>query len=169
MHAACFLRQELRNSWGSQGHIVLFVSSACNQEHEHFVAPCVTAQAVLLSRIVELCLLYALNMQALIDLGFKLTTGGTEALRPAGARLLQCTLHFFSGVPDPDVPETLLLEQYQAQFVSALRAALVPNALPALSVAGGALATTFLGSGLAGGDGAVMRRLMDLLIAPLSR
>lgn len=55
----------------------------------------------------------------------------------------------------------------QAQFVAALRAALKPGAAPALAVCGGTLATTFLSAGLAAGDGAVMRRLMDLLVAPL--
>jgi hypothetical protein len=55
----------------------------------------------------------------------------------------------------------------QAQFVAALRAALKPGAAPALAVCGGTLATSFLSAGLAAGDGAVMRRLMDLLVAPL--
>jgi len=55
------------------------------------------------------------HLQALIDAGFKLTTGGAEALRPTGARLLQRTVRWFAGVWDPDVPEALLLEQYQAQ------------------------------------------------------
>lgn len=51
--------------------------------------------------------------------------------------------------------------------MAALRAALKPGAAPALAVCGGTLATTFLSAGLAAGDGAVMRRLMDLLVAPL--
>lgn len=55
----------------------------------------------------------------------------------------------------------------QAQFVAALRAALKPGTAPALAVCGGMLATSFLSAGLAAGDGAVMRRLMDLLVAPL--
>jgi hypothetical protein len=45
-----------------------------------------------------------------------------------------------------------LIEQYQAQLVSALRAALSPTAGPVLSMAGGALATLFLESGLAAGE-----------------
>lgn len=48
-------------------------------------------------------------------------------------------------------PGARLMEQYQAQLVSALRAALAPTAGPLLSVAGGALATRFLESGLAAG------------------
>lgn len=53
------------------------------------------------------------HLQTLVDLGFKLTTGSAEALRPSGAQLLQQLLRFFGDVPDPDVPELLLLEQYQ--------------------------------------------------------
>jgi hypothetical protein len=67
------------------------------------------------------------HLQELVDLGFKLTTGPMVALRPAGARLLQRAVVFWGGVADPDVPELLLLEQYQAQFVAALRAALAPG------------------------------------------
>lgn len=67
------------------------------------------------------------HLQDLVDLGFKLTTGPMVALRPAGARLLQRAVVFWGGVADPDVPELLLLEQYQAQFVAALRAALAPG------------------------------------------
>lgn len=53
------------------------------------------------------------HLQTLVDLGFKLTTGSAESLRPSGAQLLQQLLRFFGAVPDPDVPELLLLEQYQ--------------------------------------------------------
>ncbi len=109
------------------------------------------------------------QLEALVDLGFKLATGGTEALKPAGARLMARVVTYFAAVPDPVAPECKILDQYQAQFVSALRAALTPGAPPALSMAGGALATTFLESGLADGDAAVMLRLMGLLCAPLSR
>lgn len=55
------------------------------------------------------------HLQTLVDLGFKLTTGSAESLRPSGAQLLQQLLRFFGAVPDPDVPELLLLEQYQVR------------------------------------------------------
>ena len=71
---------------------------------------------------------------------------------PASADLLDPS----RGTNDP--PHTRpagakLLEQYQAQCVSALRAALAPgvSVSPTLSMAGGSLATTFLESGLAAG------------------
>lgn len=58
------------------------------------------------------------HLQTLVDLGFKLTTGSAESLRPSGAQLLQQLLRFFGAVPDPDVPELLLLEQYQVGVVT---------------------------------------------------
>ena len=44
-----------------------------------------------------------------------------EALRPLGLQLLQTVLARFGDARDPLLPEQLLLEQFQAQFVSALR------------------------------------------------
>ena len=44
-----------------------------------------------------------------------------EALRPLGLQLLQTVLAKFGSARDPLLPGQLLLEQFQAQFVSALR------------------------------------------------
>ena len=44
-----------------------------------------------------------------------------EALRPLGLQLLKTVLARFGDAKDPLLPESLLLEQFQAQFVSALR------------------------------------------------
>lgn len=109
------------------------------------------------------------HLQSLIDLGFKLSTGDMEALRPAGVLLLREVIAFFGDVADPEVAGSNVLEQYQAQFVSVLRTALAPGGAPMLSVSGGSLSTMFLETGLAAGDAVVMRRLIDLLVAPLAQ
>jgi hypothetical protein len=44
-----------------------------------------------------------------------------EALRPLGLRLLGAVLAKFGAAQDPLLPGHALLEQFQAQFVSALR------------------------------------------------
>lgn len=49
------------------------------------------------------------------------------------------------------------------------RSSLSPGAAPSLAAAGSALAATFLDTGLATGDTAVLSRLMALLTAPLSQ
>ncbi|KAG2435720.1 hypothetical protein HXX76_006917 [Chlamydomonas incerta] len=152
-----------------------------------------------------------LKLQTLVDVGFKLATIPLESLRPHGVRLLTLLVQLFGDVPDPLLAGARLMEQYQAQVVSALRSSLGarqaaagslpgfsnaganaaaaaaaaaggggggPAALagtaadpvqhPLLQIAGGVLATTFLESGLAAGDAVVMRRLMELLSAPLA-
>ena len=49
------------------------------------------------------------------------------------------------------------------------RASLSAGAAPSLQAAGASLAATFLEKGLAGGDAAVLERLMALLAAPLAQ
>lgn len=61
------------------------------------------------------------QLQQLVDCAFKMATGQTEALRPIGLRLLRTLLRYFGTAEDPAMEGALLMEQYQAQFVSALR------------------------------------------------
>lgn len=58
---------------------------------------------------------------ALIDVAFKMSTGGGDALRPMGLKLLQEVLRAFGNVEDPLMPGARLMDQHQAQIVSALR------------------------------------------------
>lgn len=62
-----------------------------------------------------------LKLQSLVDTGFRLASGQLESLRPLGLTLLQAVLHHFGSVEDPLLEGHLILEQYRAQFVSALR------------------------------------------------
>lgn len=61
------------------------------------------------------------KLQSLVDTGFRLSSGQLESLRPLGLTLLQAVLHHFGSVEDPLLEGHLILEQYRAQFVSALR------------------------------------------------
>ena len=61
------------------------------------------------------------KLQSLVDTGFRLASGQLESLRPLGLNLLQAVLHHFGSVEDPLLEGHLILEQYRAQFVSALR------------------------------------------------
>eukprot|EP00887_Chlorella_sp_A99_P005661 scaffold1.g5661.t1 len=109
------------------------------------------------------------RLQQLVTTGFRMASGQLEALRPMGLRLLREVVRRFGDAPDPLLEGQRLLEQYQAQVVSALRASLSAGAAPTLSAAGAALAAAFLEKGLAGGDAAVLERLMSLLAAPLAQ
>ncbi|KAK9865210.1 hypothetical protein WJX84_003181 [Apatococcus fuscideae] len=109
-----------------------------------------------------------LRLAAIVDVGFKMSTGQLEALRPMGLKLLRLVINRYGDVEDPLLEGHCILEQYQAQFVSALRAALGPGASPTLSAAGSALAAAFLQQGMAMADPVVLQRLMGLLTKPLA-
>ncbi|KAA6419843.1 MAG: hypothetical protein FRX49_10206, partial [Trebouxia sp. A1-2] len=107
------------------------------------------------------------KLQSLVDTGFRLASGQLESLRPLGLNLLQAVLHHFGSVEDPLLEDHLILEQYRAQFVSALRSCLDSEAPPSLTAAAAALAGGFVEAGLAGSDPALLTRLMAQLIALL--
>ncbi|KAL4425068.1 hypothetical protein ABPG77_010382 [Micractinium sp. CCAP 211/92] len=109
-----------------------------------------------------------LRLQQLVDLAFRMASGQLEALRPRGVRLMHAVLACFGDSPDPVVEGARLMELYQAQIVSTLRASLSVDAAPSLSAAGASLAAAFLEKGLDGGEAAVLQRLMGLLVAPLA-
>jgi len=67
------------------------------------------------------------QLQQLVDCAFKMATGQTEALRPIGLRLLRTLLRYFGAAEDPAMEGARLMEQYQAQFVSALRCVSNPD------------------------------------------
>lgn len=61
------------------------------------------------------------RLQQLVEAGFRMASGQLEALRPAGLRLLAEVVRRFGDAADPLLEGHCLLEQYQAQVVSALR------------------------------------------------
>eukprot|EP00873_Tetraselmis_striata_P027810 jgi/Tetstr1/448074/TSEL_035373.t1 len=107
------------------------------------------------------------QLQALVDLGYKLASGQVEVLRDLGMKLLVDVVQRFGGAEDPDFEGHKLLELYQAQLVSAIRLALAPEAVPGLKTTGCLLVASFLEASLDGGDPVVVRRLMGLLLSPL--
>ncbi|PRW58658.1 HEAT repeat-containing 5B isoform X2 [Chlorella sorokiniana] len=110
-----------------------------------------------------------LRLQQLVDLAFRMASGQLEALRPRGVRLMVALLAAFGDSADPMLEGARLMELYQAQVVSTLRASLAVGAAPSLAAAGASLAAAFLEKGLDGGDAAVLQRLMGLLAAPLAQ
>eukprot|EP00250_Pteridium_aquilinum_P004108 c14345_g1_i1 orf=134-6829(+) len=99
----------------------------------------------------------------LVALAYQVATGVFERLRPKGVMLLVTILQKFGEAEDPDYSGHLLLEQYQAQFVSAMRTALDMNAGPLLLDAGLQLASNIITSGISSGDVAVFRRVVALM------
>lgn len=108
------------------------------------------------------------SAKLLIDTGFKMASGDMDRLRACGVQLLLNVLRVIGDSKDPFLADELLLYQYQAQYVSALRSSLSSGASPAVNAAGAALAAVFLEKGISGSDSVVMERLLSLLCEPLS-
>ncbi|OAY83386.1 HEAT repeat-containing protein 5A [Ananas comosus] len=71
----------------------------------------------------------------------RISTGQFEGMQPIGVKLLSIIMDKFGKTPDPEFPGHILLEQYQAQLVSAVRSAISTASGPLLLDAGLELAT----------------------------
>ncbi|KAL0343339.1 UNVERIFIED_CONTAM: protein SWEETIE [Sesamum angustifolium] len=109
-----------------------------------------------------------LQLQDLISLAYQISTIQFEKMRPIGVSLLCTIMDKFAAIPDPELPDHLLLEQYQAQLVSAVRSALDSSSGPILLEAGLQLATKMLTSGIISRDQVAVKRIFSLISRPLS-
>ncbi|XP_043715583.1 protein SWEETIE [Telopea speciosissima] len=109
-----------------------------------------------------------LHIQELIALAYQISTIQFENMQPIGVGLLTTIMDKFEMIPDPELPGHLLMEQYQAQLVSAVRTALNTSSGPLLLEAGLQLATKILTSGITSGDQAAVKRIFSLILRPLN-
>ncbi|XWS30691.1 hypothetical protein CRYUN_Cryun23aG0008700 [Craigia yunnanensis] len=108
-----------------------------------------------------------LQIQELISVAYQISTIQFENMRPIGVGLLSSVIDKFETVPDPELPGHFLLEQYQAQLISAVRTALDTSSGPILLEAGLLLATKIMTSGIISGDQAAVKRIFSLISRPL--
>ncbi|KAK9116093.1 hypothetical protein Sjap_015040 [Stephania japonica] len=108
-----------------------------------------------------------LHLQELISLAYQISTIQFENMQPIGVHLLCIIIEKFENIPDPELPGHFLLEQYQAQFVSAVRTALSASSGPLLLEAGLHLATKILTSSITRGDQSAVKRIFSLISRPL--
>ncbi|XP_051126760.1 protein SWEETIE isoform X2 [Andrographis paniculata] len=108
-----------------------------------------------------------LQLQELISLAYQISTIQFEKMRPIGVSLLCTIMDKFAAISDPELPDHLLLEQYQAQLMSAVRSALDSLSGPILLEAGLQLATKMLTSGIISRDQAAVKRIFSLISRPL--
>ncbi|XP_068658237.1 protein SWEETIE isoform X2 [Aristolochia californica] len=109
-----------------------------------------------------------LHLQELVALAYQVSTSQFENMQPIGVGLLITIMDKFEKVPDPELPGRLLMEQYQAQLVSAVRTALNSSSSPLLLEAGLLLATKVLTSTITRGDRVALHRLFMLISQQLS-
>ncbi|GFQ05127.1 heat repeat-containing protein 5b [Phtheirospermum japonicum] len=108
-----------------------------------------------------------LQLQELISLAYQISTIQFEKMRPIGVSLLCTIMDKFASASDPELPDHLLLEQYQAQLVSAVRSALDSLSGPVLLETGLQLATKMLTSGIISRDQVAVKRIFSLISRPL--
>lgn len=108
-----------------------------------------------------------LHLAELVALAYKVSTGPFEKMRPLGVTLLSTIVDKFEKTEDPDLPAHYLMEQYQAQLVSAVRTALDTSASAILLDAGLQLATKILTSSITSGDRIVLQRMFAMITRPL--
>ena len=141
------------------------VPDAVGKAHEHFDLRAARAAAAGVSAGGSSPDWLVLHLQDAVDLGYRVSTGPTAALRPWGLVLLRELLSRWGDASDPDVPGASLMEQYSAQMLSSLRAALSPGCAPNACAAGALLAAEFVACGLSVRDPAVHKRVLALLSA----
>ncbi|XP_062179055.1 protein SWEETIE-like isoform X2 [Phragmites australis] len=109
-----------------------------------------------------------LKLQELVSLSYQISTGQFEGMQPIGVKLLCLIMDKFGMAVDPEFPGHILLEQFQAQLVSAVRTAISTASGPLLLEAGLELATRVMTSSIIGGDKVALNRLFLLISRPLS-
>ncbi|XP_062228917.1 protein SWEETIE-like isoform X3 [Phragmites australis] len=109
-----------------------------------------------------------LKLQELVSLSYQISTGQFEGMQPIGVKLLCLIMDKFAMAVDPEFPGHILLEQFQAQLVSAVRMAISTASGPLLLEAGLELATRVMTSSIIGGDRVALNRLFVLISRPLS-
>ena len=83
-----------------------------------------------------------------VRIAFSASTAGVAELRVVGMRIIDQILRLFGRTVDPDFPEAMLLEQYQAQISSALTPAFATDSSPELAAAAVSVCATFIATGI---------------------
>lgn len=101
-----------------------------------------------------------------VRIAFSASTAGVASLRVVGMRIIDQVLKMFGRTPDPDFPEAMLLEQYQAQIGSALTPAFAGDSSPELAAAAVSVCATFIATGIVT-DIERMGRILKVLVSAL--
>ncbi|KAF3924978.1 hypothetical protein AA313_de0200952 [Arthrobotrys entomopaga] len=102
----------------------------------------------------------------IIKMAFTASTANVIALRIVGLKVINQILKVFGRTPDPDFPEAMLLEQYQAQIASALTPAFAADSSPELASEALNVCAAFISTGIVK-DVDRMGRILKLLTTTL--
>ncbi|ORZ32786.1 armadillo-type protein [Catenaria anguillulae PL171] len=157
-------RKQVHIQWTSQflalqtlRQLIRFLATGPNREyHVNLALARGTRGDWLVSRLGEL-----------IRVAFTASTALSHTVRREGLALLEDVLDHFSVTEDPDFPGHRLLEQYQAQFSSALTPAFTAEADPEIVATASHVCARYIGSGITD-DLLTLSRIIRLLTQALS-
>ncbi|XP_018409657.1 PREDICTED: HEAT repeat-containing protein 5A [Nanorana parkeri] len=109
-----------------------------------------------------------LHLQDLIRMAFMAATDHSEELRLVGLRALLQVIHQFSSVPEPEFPGHVILEQYQANVLAAVRPAFNTDTPPDVTARACQVCSAWLASGVVK-EPSDLHRVQQLLLTSLSR
>ncbi|CAG2165004.1 unnamed protein product, partial [Oppiella nova] len=109
-----------------------------------------------------------LHLSDLIRMAFMAATSDSDALRMEGLKALQLIIDKFSKVPEPEFPDHVILEQYQAQVGAALRPAFSADTPSHVTAMACQVCSAWIGSGVAR-DLNDLRRVNQLLVSSLAK
>ncbi|KAK9239667.1 armadillo-type protein [Lipomyces kononenkoae] len=98
----------------------------------------------------------------IVRAAFSASTSNVLEMRLVGIQLLDDILQTFGGTPDPDFPDSALLEQYQAQIAAALTPAFSSDSSPELAAEAIHVCADFIANGVVR-DVPRMGRILKLL------
>ncbi|XP_047677260.1 HEAT repeat-containing protein 5A isoform X1 [Tachysurus fulvidraco] len=107
-----------------------------------------------------------LHLAELVRMAFMAATDHSEQLRLAGLHMLLLIIRKFAGVPEPEFPGHVILEQYQANVEGALRPAFCADAPPDVTAKACQVCSAWMASGVVS-DFRDLRRVYQLLASSL--
>ncbi|OCT68730.1 HEAT repeat-containing protein 5A isoform X2 [Xenopus laevis] len=109
-----------------------------------------------------------LHLQDLIRMSFMAATDHSEQLRLVGLQALLLVIHRFAAVPEPEFPGHLILEQFQANVLAAVRPAFNTDTPPDVTARACEVCSAWLASGVVK-EPADLQRVQQLLLTSLNR
>ncbi|NP_001090667.1 HEAT repeat-containing protein 5A [Xenopus tropicalis] len=109
-----------------------------------------------------------LHLQDLIRMSFMAATDHSEQLRLVGLQALLLVIHRFAAVPEPEFPGHLILEQFQANVLAAVRPAFNTDTPPDVTARACEVCSAWLASGVVK-ELADLQRVQQLLLTSLRR
>ncbi|XP_069049146.1 HEAT repeat-containing protein 5A isoform X2 [Lepisosteus oculatus] len=107
-----------------------------------------------------------LHLADLIRMAFMAATDHSDQLRLSGLQTLLIIIRKFAGVPEPEFPGHVILEQYQANVGAALRPAFSPDTPPDVTAKACQVCSAWIASGVVS-DLGDLRRVQQLLASSL--